>query len=183
MYGLVNKAIKDMVCSYYDEATWQTIQQKAELEIDTFISMDAYPDDITHRLVKAASEVLELSPSEILQAFGEFWVLYTAQEGYGELMDMAGDNLPEFLQNLDNLHAHVGLSFPKLQPPSFECAEVDSQSLQLHYHSSRQGLAPMVVGLIKGLGSRFETSVNIKQTHSCEQGANHDEFFIEFKAD
>lgn len=55
-----------------------------------------------------------------MQAFGGFWVQFTATEGYSELMDMSGDNLPEFLQNLDNLHAGVGVSFPQLKPPSFE---------------------------------------------------------------
>lgn len=55
-----------------------------------------------------------------MQAFGGFWVQFTATEGYSELMDMSGDNLPEFLQNLDNLHAGVGVSFSQLKPPSFE---------------------------------------------------------------
>ena len=69
MYGLVNKAIHDMVCSRFGEDTWQAIRQKAEIEIDTFVSMEGYPDDVTHRLVKAASEVLGLSGGEIMQAF------------------------------------------------------------------------------------------------------------------
>lgn len=143
--------------------------------------MEAYPDDITHRLVKAASAVLNLTPQEIMQAFGEYWVQYTAQEGYGELMDMSGDNLVEFLENLDNLHARVGISFPKLQPPSFECADTEEESLSLHYRSTREGLAPMVIGLVKGLGKRFDTEVDIAQTQSREEGAEHDEFLVKYK--
>lgn len=178
MYGLVNKAIEEMVCFHYGEAIWETIRQKAEIEVDAFISMDSYPDDLTHRLVKAASEVLGLSSAEILSAFGEYWVLYTATEGYGELMAMAGDNLPAFLQNLDNLHARVGLSFPQLQPPSFACEHQQTNELRLHYHSSREGLAPMVMGLIKGLGTRFHQSVEVTQVQDRQEGADHDEFSI-----
>lgn len=181
MYGLVNKAIEQMVCCHFGEETWKAIQQKAQVEVEAFISMDAYPDDLTHRLVRAASEVLELSPDEILLAFGEYWVLYTAEEGYGELMAMAGDNLPEFLQNLDNLHARVGLSFPQLKPPSFECNQHPLNELRLHYHSSREGLAPMVMGLMKGLGTRFNQSVEITQIHDRQQGADHDEFSIRYE--
>jgi hypothetical protein len=181
MYGLVNKAIHDMVCSQFGEETWQQIRQKAEIETETFLSMEGYPDDITHRLVKAASAVLGLPPAAIMQAFGEFWVKYTAEEGYGELMDMSGDNLPEFLQNLDALHARVGITFPKLQPPSFDCTETDEDALTLEYHSEREGLAPMVVGLVKGLGSRFDTEVEVTQTQSREDGADHDEFSIHYK--
>jgi hypothetical protein len=84
MYGLVNKAIEDMVCDRFGEETWEEIKKKAQLDVDVFISMDGYPDDVTHRLVKAASEILAISSSEILQAFGEYWVLYTAKEGYGD---------------------------------------------------------------------------------------------------
>ncbi len=181
MYGLVNKGIQDMVCSRFGEETWQEIKQKAEVEIDVFLSMEGYPDDVTHRLVKAASVVLNLSPSEIMQAFGEFWVQYTSEEGYGEMMEMSGDTLPEFLENLDNLHTRVGISFPQFQPPSFECNHVEEDSLRLHYHSHREGLAPMVVGLVKGLGTRFDTEVEIMQTQSKSDGAEHDEFLVKHK--
>ncbi|UBF26399.1 heme NO-binding domain-containing protein [Kovacikia minuta CCNUW1] len=181
MYGLVNKAIEDMVCRQFGEGTWKEIKQKADLEMDSFISMEGYPDDVTHKLVKAASEVLGLSAAEIMQAFGEFWVKYTAQEGYGEMMEMSGDNLPEFLENLDNLHSRVGVIFPQLRPPSFDCTDQTEASLNLQYHSSREGLAPMVVGLVKGLGTRFDTEVEVTQTASREEGAEYDEFSIQYK--
>jgi Haem-NO-binding len=182
MYGLVNKAIADMVRSKFGEDIWQDIRTKASVEQDTFLSMDGYPDDVTHRLVKAASQVLELSPAQVMEAFGEFWVTFTAQEGYGELLDMSGDTLPEFLHNLDNLHARVGVSFPNLQPPSFDCDEKSEQEMCLAYRSEREGLAPMVVGLVKGLGARFETDVEISHTQSRAEGAECDEFLIKYKA-
>lgn len=181
MYGLVNKAIEDMVCSNFGTETWQEIKQKANVESETFVSMEGYPDDVTHRLVKAASEVLKISPAEIMQAFGEYWVKYTAQEGYGEMLDMSGDTLPEFLENLDDMHARVGVIFPKLQPPSFECEEQEQEdALTLKYHSHRQGLAPMVNGLVKGLGERFDTDVEIVQTQSREDGHDCDEFSVKY---
>ncbi|MBD2346906.1 heme NO-binding domain-containing protein [Anabaena subtropica] len=181
MYGLVNKAIQDMVCSRFGEDIWQEIKQKADIDIDVFISMEGYPDDTTHKLVKAASVVLGLSPSEIMQAFGEFWVQYTSEEGYGEMMDMSGDTLPEFLENLDNLHARVGISFPKLQPPSFECSDIEENHMNLHYRSNREGLAPMILGLVKGLGTRFDTEVDITQTQNRDDGADHDEFLVKYQ--
>jgi Haem-NO-binding len=181
MYGLVNKAIADMVVSRFGQETWNEIRQKAHVEVDTFLSMEGYPDDVTHRLVKAASAVLNLAPAQIMEAFGEFWVEYTAQEGYGEMLDMSGEDLPEFLQNLDNMHARVGVSFPKLKPPSFECNETEENTLSLEYRSEREGLAPMVVGLVKGLGTRFDTAVDVAQTKSREAGADCDEFSIKYK--
>jgi len=182
MYGLVNKAIEEMVCDRFDEDTWETIKEKAEVDIDLFASMEAYPDDITHRLVIAASEVLGLSTEEILHAFGEYWVLYTAKEGYGEMLEMGGKDLPEFLQNLDTLHARVGVNFPKLRPPSFQCSHLQKNSLRLHYYSHREGLAPMVKGLVCGLGKRFDTEVAIDHDVAKGEGCDRDEFSIDFKA-
>jgi hypothetical protein len=182
MYGLVNKAIADMVLSKFGKETWEAIRQKANVEVNTFLSMEGYPDDVTHRLVKAASVVLNLSPAQIMEAFGEFWVEYTAQEGYGEMLDMSGDDLPEFLQNLDNMHARIGVSFPQLKPPSFECNETEENSLNLEYRSEREGLAPMVLGLVKGLGNRFNTEVDVTQIKSREEGSEHDEFLIKYKS-
>ena len=181
MYGLVNKAIEEMVCDRYGEDTWEAIKHKAEVDVDIFINMDSYPDDVTHRLVRAAGEILGLSTETILQAFGEYWILYTAEEGYGELLQASGQNLPIFVQNLDNLHARVGLSFPKLQPPSFQCSDQSEQSIHLHYRSQRDGLAPMVKGLIHGLGKRFQTEVDVEQVGNKGENADHDEFVVEFK--
>jgi hypothetical protein len=79
------------------------------------------------------------------------------------------------------LHARLGLTFPQLQPPSFDCTEIEDDSLNLHYQSTREGLAPMVIGLVKGLGARFNTEVDIKQTSSREQGSDRDEFSIDYK--
>jgi hypothetical protein len=39
----------------------------------------------------------------------------------------------------------------------------------------------MVVGLIKGLGDRFDTEVEVVQTESREAGADHDVFSIHYK--
>lgn len=181
MYGLINKAIRDMVCDRFGEEIWQIIKQKAEIKIDTFLRMESYPDDLTHKLVKATSEVVGLSSTEIMQAFGEYWIQYTGKAGYGAMMDMGGDTLPEFLENLDELHTRLSINFPEYHPPSFECTETQENSLELHYRSSRHGLTAMVVGLLKGLGTRFNTEVNVVQTQNREEGAEHDAFLIEYK--
>ena len=123
MYGLVNKGVQDLVVTKFGKEKWEEIKKKADID-ESFVSMNPYPDEITYNLVAAASEVLGLPPDKILETFGEYWITYTAREGYGEMLKLAGDNFSEFVQNLDNLHARVGLSFPKLKPPGFHCTEV-----------------------------------------------------------
>jgi hypothetical protein len=96
------------------------------------------------------------------------------------MLAMFGTSLQEFLVNLDNLHSHVGLTFPELRPPSFEVERIpgEADSLLLHYRSQRTGLAPMVVGLLRGLGKRFSQEIRVQR---LERGAtdDHDVFRID----
>jgi hypothetical protein len=180
MYGLVNQALEDFVKKDFGNTAWNRIRDGAGICLDMFVSMDSYPDEITYKLVGSASGVLGLDASQILEAFGEHWVLYTAQAGYGEMLAMFGSDLRSFLNNLDNLHSHVGMSFPALRPPSFEVEQIEGDpGLLLHYRSERAGLAPMVVGLIKGLGKRFSQEISVRQT--AHRGTDdHDVFRIDY---
>lgn len=180
MYGLINRAIQDMVCEYHGSDVWEKVKTQAAVEESRFLVLHSYPDDLTHRLVKAASEVLKMSSGEIMQAFGRYWVEYTGKAGYQELMEMAGETLPDFLKNLDELHSRVGIQFPELKPPEFEADQTDDATIELHYQSSREGLAPMVIGLLEGVGEHFHQPVQVTQIQDRQDGADHDVFHIEY---
>lgn len=178
MYGMVNQAIEQMVCETHGEAAWEKIKEMAGIDVEVFISNEGYPDDYTYQLVAAASELSQTPAEEILEAFGEHWVLRTAVEGYGDLMHAGGDSLKDFLVNLPNFHTRVVMIYPKLQPPSFRVSDVGDHSLLLHYHTHREGLAHFVVGLVKGLGKMFQTPARIVQTEFRARGADHDIFAV-----
>ena len=178
MYGMVNKTVEEMVISQFGEETWMAIKANAAVEEEIFISNEAYPDDITYRLVGAASKILGLTPEQVLEAFGLHWVAHTAVEGYGDLFAAGGATLPEFLINLPSFHTRLTLIFPKLQPPTFKITEFSEASLHLHYYSHRPGLTAFVIGLLKGLGLMYKTPVEITLLNSHETGSDHDEFLI-----
>ena len=178
MYGMVNKAIEQMVVMHHGEEVWEQIKEKAGTSIEVFISNESYPDELTYALVAAASELLNVPQEKLLQAFGEHWVLHTAVESYGGLMRAAGRSVGEFLGNLPNFHARVSMIFPKLKPPHFECTDITEHALKLHYHSDRPGLQPFVIGLMHGLGKMFKTPVQVKQTQFKNQGHTHDVFSV-----
>lgn len=180
MYGMVNKGVQDLIVSQYGDDTWQQVRRTAGVDQE-FVLMHQYPDEMTVRLVAAASAHLQLPPDAILEAFGHHWIKYTAHAGYGDLLRLAGGSFISFLQNLDTLHARVGLTFPHLAPPSFHCTDITPRSAVLHYHSTRDGLAPLVVGLVKGLGQMFRTRVQITQTGRRGDGGDHDVFLIEYE--
>jgi hypothetical protein len=182
MYGMVNKAVEDMVCMHHGERAWEQIKTKAGVDVEVFMSNEGYPDEITYRLVAAACDVLELPADTVLEGFGEHWVLHTAQEGYGGLMQAAGKSLPEFLKNLPNFHSRVSMIYPKLEPPRFQCSDITAESLSLHYHTHRPGLTSFVIGLLHGLGKMFKVPVKVLLAESKAKGADHDVFNVQWTA-
>jgi hypothetical protein len=178
MYGLVNQAIQDLVLTRYGRPTWVDIVARAEVRVDPFLAMSPYPDDMTYRLVAAAAEVLGARPEEILERFGEFWIEYSAEHGYGELLDLLGDDLLSFLRALDGMHDRLRLTFPDLRTPSIWCTDVTPESFFVHYASDRAGLTPFLVGLLRATGRRFGEDLDVRLMHRRDDGRDHDEFLV-----
>ncbi|MBM3847543.1 MAG: heme NO-binding protein [Verrucomicrobia bacterium] len=182
MYGLVNKAVEELVVSNFGEEKWELIKTKAGVDVDVFISNDGYPDEITYKLVGAAVEVLGIPAEQILIAFGEHWVLQTAAKSYGPMMKAGGDTLRDFLVNLPNFHSRVAMIYPHLQPPRFECTDVTEDGLHLHYHTHRPGLTAFVTGLLQGLGKYYHTPCTSEVIARKEEGAAHDVFAVRWNS-
>jgi hypothetical protein len=182
MYGMVNKAIQAMIVEEYGETKYYETLARAGMGSDIFLSMEPYPDDITYKIVDAASEILGISANEVLEKLGVFWVKYTSTGDYKDIFDMSGNDFVTFLLNLDNLHTRVSAILTELQPPSFKCTKHKGNSLHLEYYSKRAGLSPMVIGLIKGLGNKFNTRVEVSQVSYKDKGADHDEFLIHYES-
>jgi hypothetical protein len=178
MYGIVNKAIEDLVIANFGEEKWEAIKERSGVDIDFFISSEPYDDDVTFKLAVAVSEEMSMSVADVLVAFGEWWVIKTTTEKYPGLMDSGGDNLRDFLVNLPNFHNRVMLIYPKLTPPEFKVSEVAENSLHLHYFSKREGLKDFVRGLIQGLGKMFNTPLTIELLQSRDEGSSHEIYKI-----
>jgi len=178
MYGLVNKAVKDMVIENFGEEKWEEIAKAAAVNAPEFVPLDTYDDKITYSLVGAASQVLGLPPNEILRAFGKYWITFTAHEGYGELMNLFGQNFTDCLMNLNQMHSRMGAMMPSLKPPRFVVTKNPDRSMTLEYFSTRAGLAPMVYGLLEGLAIKHNTPVTITQISNRSANDEPDVFQI-----
>lgn len=182
MYGLVNRAIEQMVCEHHGEATWEQIKAAAGVDTEVFLTNEAYDDAITYRLVVAASEILRVQASQILETFGRYWILKTALEGYGDLLRAAGSDVASFLRNLPNFHARVQLLYPHLRPPRFAYEDVSEHRLVLRYYSDRTGLASFVRGLLLGIGELFKVTLTVEQVGVRGEELDHDAFSVAWSA-
>jgi hypothetical protein len=178
MYGIVNKAIQDLVTENFGANEWEAIKGKSGVDVDYFLSNEPYDDAITYKLAGAAAEVLGLSVGAVLNAFGEYWVLKTSKEKYGGLMQAGGKNLKEFLVNLPVFHNRIMLMYPKLTPPEFKVSDISDNAVHVHYHSKREGLQEFVRGLLSGLAKMYETNAAIDLLQTRDEGNTHEIFKV-----
>jgi hypothetical protein len=178
MYGIVNKAIEDLVKVNFGEDIWEAVKKRSGVEVDYFLSNEPYDDDITYKLAGAVAEEVNISVGKVLEAFGEWWILKTGQEKYGGLMQAGGRNLREFLVNLPLFHNRIMLMYPKLTPPEFKISNIEENSLHVHYFSKREGLQEFVRGLLSGLGKMYETPVEVTLLETRDTGSHHEIFKV-----
>ncbi len=176
MYGLVNNSLKEFVASNYGVETWNKVLKKSNTDIDFFLNTEPYSDELTFSLVVHAAELSQTPLDQFLNAFGEFWVLHTAEKNYGVMLKTLGDNVKDFLINLVDFHNKVILMYPKMTPPIFEVTNIEDNAMVFHYISTRSGLMEFMVGLLKGVGKRFSIEMNIEKMNSFENGKYHELF-------
>ena len=178
MYGIVNKAIEELVVENFGQDKWELIKEKSGVDVDIFISNEPYDDDITYKLAGTVSEEMGMTISEVLSAFGEWWILRTGKERYGYRMESGGNSLREFLINLPLFHNRVMMIYPKLTPPEFKISDIQEKSLHVHYYSKRLGLQDFVHGLLSGLGKFYGCPVNLELIQSRNAGSDHEVFKV-----
>ncbi len=178
MYGIVNKAIQELVTQNFGADKWEAVKLESGVDVDYFLSNEPYNDDITYKLAGAASVVLGITVGQVLNAFGEWWILKTGKEKYGGLMEAGGSNLKEFLINLPLFHNRIMLMYPKLTPPEFRVSDIELNSICIHYFSKREGLQEFVRGLLCGLGKMYNVNTTIELNQSRDDGNTHEIFKV-----
>ena len=178
MYGLVNQAVQDFIVAKHGEPVWERVRSKAGFADPVFIPLEQYPDALTFELVGAACAETGADAATFVEEIGSYWVAFTAQQGYGPLLDQLGTTFAEALANLDAMHVRVALMMPNLKPPSFRVRDARDRSLTLDYISKRQGLVPMVIGLVKGLGRKYGLEPRVTLTVPRAEGSDVDTFEV-----
>lgn len=185
MFGFVNHAIELLVTRNFGDETWEKIKETAKLDLDgQFILRNVYDDSISYDLVGAASQVLGLPASAILELFGALFFDFCQESGYGNILHVLGSNIRDFLQNLDALHDHLQTIYPGMKAPSFTCTEAEDGATILHYYSDRPGLEHIVIGLVRKVAEKVhDTTVDCQIFKTQADGIDHIQFKIIDKGD
>lgn len=163
MYGMVNQGVRAFIVENFGETDWADICKTVGLSDHEFEAMATYPDSVTYDLVKTISAKYDMPPAKVLEVFGAYWVDYSGQTAIGQLLRFGGIDLLERLDGLNELHERIKLSMPHLKPPSFDFVELEEDVFSLRYWSDREGLEPMVIGLVRGLSEQTGQPIELSQ--------------------
>jgi guanylate cyclase soluble subunit beta len=168
MFGWINDCTEKLVISKFGVETWHAVKEKAGCTVKDggFIRHERYSDESTVALVVAASEVLNISVDDVLEAFGVYFMEFTRAEGFEKLLNCQGSTLRTWLSNINALHDHLESAFPRgMIKPVFWCEDDEDVegSIILHYYSKRGNLlVPIVIGLVKEVARfHFDVAINM----------------------
>lgn len=180
MYGMIHRAIRQMVIDNAGAEDWACIEQRLGVGPQDMISAHVYEDALTVTLLESAAAEMGMTVPDCLRAFGHYWIRFAERGTYGDLMDFTGRDLPSFIANLDRMHQAVQAAMPDARVPSFALVESSSRRLRVEYRSDREGLEPFVEGLLAALVERF----GMRGSVTLEPGrSNAVEFLIALDGD
>ncbi|CAD5223129.1 unnamed protein product [Bursaphelenchus okinawaensis] len=165
MYGYIHDVLKAMIVDSHDEDYWKLILEDAGKDPSLeFSSNKHYDDPETFSLFASISKLTRIPNEEVLENFGRYFCIYVLENGYDELLRSISPDLRGFLNNMDSLHYFIDHVVYKanMKGPSFRCEPGDGNRIILHYLSSRNGLYPIVKGLLRELAKRlFDNEIDI----------------------
>ena len=155
MYGMIHKALRELAIDKAGEDAWREIAIECKLDSEHFISGQHYSDNVTNALIRAVAAKTGADVDTLLKDFGRHWIEFAENSSFSAVLDMAGDDLVTFLDNLDRMHVSIKTTMPEAVMPSFHVDKAGGDEVVMTYTSPRQGLTPFVTGLLEGVLARF----------------------------
>uniref|UniRef100_A0A7E4V362 guanylate cyclase n=1 Tax=Panagrellus redivivus TaxID=6233 RepID=A0A7E4V362_PANRE len=135
-----------------------------------------YEDAEIVKIIHALATKLGITSDACFELFGEWVVEYAFENGWDNFLTCMADSLHEFLNNLNSMHFFIDrIAFAtEMRGPVFKCESLTDGTLRLHYYSSRQGLYPMVNGLVKAAArSLFNLEIRMYVTERNQERHHH----------
>jgi len=160
MKGVIVLALKEMVGKKFGPKKWEDALKKAGIDKEPLILPISDVDDrVVLKIVNSLCEVLNISLSQVGDAFGDYWINVYSQRMYYAYY-VGCKTAKEFLLKMDSVHVATTKSIPNAHPPRFEYEWKDEKTLIMKYKSQR-GLIDFMVGLIKAVGKFYREDLKV----------------------
>jgi len=158
---MIHRAARQFAIDRLGEDFWAGFAETHGLTEAAFVTAQIYPDEVTYSVIGGLAGAAGMTQSDLLEAFGVYWVDYARSGPHAKMMALGGKTLPAFLGNLNRMHAGLAMAMPGSRMPDFFVLSSDHEGLRVNYVSSRAGLEPFVRGLLKGLAGLFGVEADV----------------------
>ncbi|MCI5150813.1 MAG: hypothetical protein D3916_15765 [Candidatus Electrothrix sp. MAN1_4] len=167
MKGVIATCLAGLVKDNFGRDKWEDALEDAGMDRHAIFSATNKVDDAAvMKVVASVCKVLNITPLQAADAFGDYWVNVYAPRIYGAYLQEATSS-KELLLGMDKIHETVTSTIPNAQPPRFEYQWKDSRTLIMKYKSHR-GLIDFLVGLIRGVGRYFHEDLRVKKLNNTD---------------
>jgi hypothetical protein len=168
MHGLIHSELKRFTETTYGVAAWKAVLERAGYKDKMYLTVKPYADEEALAIVAAASELLDLPPATVLEAFGRF-TAPALMRMYASKVDPSWGTLEMLLNTEHTIHTVVRSTQPGAEPPTLRFERVDGESVRLEYRSPR-GMSAVAKGIIQGVADFYGDVVEITESELPENG-------------
>jgi len=162
MKGSIVKCLAELVKTNFGEQKWKEIlQMSGENPYMAVFAISDVDDKKVFNILENTCKVLNLSKQEACDAFGNYFVNTFAPKIYGVYYGKF-KNAKQFIIGMDKVHETVTTNIVNAHPPKFTVEEVDENTIIVTYISKRK-MIDLYMGLVKGVGTYFNTTIGIKK--------------------
>lgn len=169
MYGMIHRAMREMISEQLGKEAWLALEKKLQIGPAELLTGMVYEDALTLEIIAEAAARLNLTVDECLLEFGKYWIRYADRGAFSSIMNFTGQNLQNFINNLDHMHLAVSAAMPGTRLPSFTTLQISKDHLIVEYRSDRVGMEKFVQGLFQGLLERFRADGQVSVTSRKEK--------------
>lgn len=152
----------DMVDKKFGEAVTEEILDASDLASGgVYTAVGTYDHSELLHLVKSLSETTNRSVSNLVFEFGYYLFGRFAISYQNFFVGIA--SAFEFLSQIEtHVHVEVHKLYPDAELPTFECRQINPQTLELTYRSVRP-FADFAAGLIQGCIDHFKEKIDVQR--------------------
>lgn len=168
MKGIIFNLAEEVVSDAYGQDTWDDLLDHTGLE-GSYTSLGSYPDDELHRLVRAASDSLEVPSADLLRNLG-LGAMPLLAERYPQFFSPHSSARSFVLTLNDIIHPEVRKLYPGADAPEFGFDDTDPETLVLTYESGRK-LCALAEGFLLGAADHYHERVALHHEQCMHHGA------------
>jgi hypothetical protein len=169
-----------VIFTSFRQFTWSAFPAETDAiweGLPRYLAVDTYPDEDFDVLVARAAEMTDMSPRDVLIAFGS----YTSQTMFLLLRPEfyeSSKGTREFLLGVEErIHEVLRRTIPGAAPPRLNVVPLGEHGISITYTSDR-GLCDMLEGLVIGTAGFYGERFDIEQTTCMHRGDVACCFFI-----